>query len=191
MRIRSFVSCVLLTACASGSGGSTSDPGTTVAPMTETVRITGSGQPGGTIEMGMTVTPAGAWETSISDTPEAVWSALPAAYESLGIAVTLRDPSTKSIGNLGLRARRRIGNTAASQYFDCGNTQGAPSADTYDMYVTVRTQVIKGNGAGSTISSTAEAQAKPVAFSGDYVHCGSSGVLEKKIADAVRARLNH
>ena len=56
------------------------------------------------------------------------------------------------------------------------------------VHLAVRT-IVSADPAGSTLSTTVSAMAKPVSFSGDYVRCSSTGVLESRIADGVRARL--
>jgi hypothetical protein len=74
---------------------------------------------------------------------------------------------------------------------DCGTTQGGPSADSYDIRLSVLTQVspAEGGGGGSTIVTTVDAMGRPVAFSGEYVRCTSTGSLETRIADAIQAQL--
>ena len=71
---------------------------------------------------------------------------------------------------------------------DCGTTQGGPSAETYDIRLTVTTRVSAVEG-GTSLSTTVEPMGKPVAFSGEYIRCSSTGVLESRLADAVKARL--
>jgi hypothetical protein len=117
-----------------------------------------------------------------------VWRVLPGVLDSLGIPITVSDAAKHLIGNEGLNLRRRLGNTNLDRFIDCGNTQGAPSATTYDVHLAVRTTV-SADPAGSTLSTTVSAMAKPVSFSGDYVRCSSTGVLESRIADGVRTRL--
>jgi hypothetical protein len=61
------------------------------------------------------------------------------AYDSLGIPLTVLDATTHTIGNEGLKARRRIGKTAS--------------------------------------------------FTGDYIKCGTTGELEKRLVKFVESQL--
>jgi len=56
-----------------------------------------------------------------------VWSAMVPAYDSLSIPLSVLDASTHTIGNQGLKARRRIGKTGIGEYLNCGNGEGGPS----------------------------------------------------------------
>jgi hypothetical protein len=41
----------------------------------------------------------------------------------------------------------------------------------------------------TTLHTTFEAMARPIAFSREYARCSSKSILEKRIADAVKAQL--
>jgi hypothetical protein len=41
--------------------------------------------------------------------------------------------ATGTMGNSSLRVRRRLGDVAISKYINCGNVQGGPSADAYEI----------------------------------------------------------
>jgi hypothetical protein len=168
--------------------GCSSSPTIESAPAPETVRVVGSANPTGAIAMGVVATPASARSSSFFSTPEAVWDALPAAYESLGVPISAADPATRTLGNTGFNARRRLGSVPLVRYLDCGTTQGGPSAETYDIRIVI-SSVVRPGEAATTLSTTVEAMGKPVAFSGEYIRCSSTGQLETRIADAVMARL--
>lgn len=156
------------------------------APAPETVRVVGGS--GGSIAMGMSGSAADARSVAIAASVPAVWRALPAAYESLSIPISVLDSVTHVVGNSGFNVRRRLGSVPLVRLIDCGTTQGGPSAETYDIRLSVTTQ-IKAADAGTTISTTIEPKGKPVAFSGEYINCSSTGVLETRIADAVKSRI--
>ena len=61
-----------------------------------------------------------------------VWP-LRAAYDSLAIPVAVFNAATGTMGNSSLRVRRRLGDVAISKYINCGNVQGGPSADAYEI----------------------------------------------------------
>lgn len=155
-------------------------------PAPETVRVIGGST--GAIAMGVTATPASARSTSLSAAPGQVWRALPAAFQSLSIPVSQADSASLVVGNAGFSVRRRLGSVPLVRLIDCGSTQGGPSAETYDVRLTVTSQV-RASDAGSSLATTVEAMGKPVAFSGEYIRCSSTGVLEARIADAVKAGL--
>jgi hypothetical protein len=180
MRPASLLLLVVLAACSSSSNVAQS------APAPETVRVVGGGS--GNIAMGMAPTAADAHSTTLPASVADVWRVLPAAYEALGIQLSVIDSGTRTIGNSGFNLRRRLGSIPLVRLIDCGTTQGGPSAETYDIHMSVVTQVRAGD-AGTIISTTVEPMGKPVAFSGEYIRCSSTGVLESRLADAVRSRL--
>lgn len=117
---------------------------------------------------------------------EQVWRALPAAYAAVGIDVATQDVNRGVIGNGGFRARRRLGDTALGRYIDCGNTQGAPSAETYEVHFSVLSEVVAEESGSTILSTVVDATARPINFSGDPVRCFSKGELENRIAATVK-----
>jgi hypothetical protein len=119
-----------------------------------------------------------------------VWDALPVVYESLGIPVTRLDATKHVVGNPGFKRRRQLGSVSLARYLDCGRGQGGPSAETYEVHLTVLTEVQPAApAAGTTVATLVDAMAKPVTFSGEYVRCSSSGALEARILNGPKARL--
>jgi hypothetical protein len=114
---------------------------------------------------------------------------LPAVYESLGIPVTDRDPAARTIGNTSYKVRRRLGDVPLSRYLDCGSTQGAPSADSYEILLSVNTRLQSATADSTTVSITVNAMGRPVFVSAEYVRCGSVGGLEKRFFDTMNAKL--
>lgn len=180
MRLARLIPLAALAACSSSSNVAQS------APAPETVRVVGGGA--GSIAMGMSPSAVDAHSTTLSASLADVWRVLPAAYESLGIQLSVIDSATHVIGNSGFNLRRRLGSTPLVRLIDCGTTQGGPSAETYDIHMSVVTQVRAGDS-GTIIGTTVEPMGKPAAFSGEYIRCSSTGVLESRLADAVRSRL--
>jgi hypothetical protein len=118
-----------------------------------------------------------------------VWSAMTVAYDSLGIPLTVLDASTHTIGNEGLKTRRRIGKARISEYLDCGNGQGGPSADVYDINVSVVSRLMTNTDAGTTVTTTIDAVAKSPNFSGENLRCATTGELEKRLAGIAENQL--
>jgi hypothetical protein len=164
---------------------SSSKPAET-APAPQTVRVVGGAS--GPIAMGMSASSADARTTTISAPLADVWRALPAAYQSLNIPLSTVDSTTWVMGNSGFNLRRRLGTVPLVRLIDCGTTQGGPSAETYDIRLTITTRATAVDG-GTSLATTIEPMGKPVAFSGEYIRCSSTGVLESRLADAVKARV--
>ncbi|HKG94223.1 MAG TPA: hypothetical protein VKA84_20090 [Gemmatimonadaceae bacterium] len=124
---------------------------------------------------------------------DSVWRALPAVFETLTIPVATFDASTRTIGNPNIKVRRRLGTIPLSRYLDCGDTQGTPSADSYEVHMSVVTRVQPAPaGAASTASTvvtTVEASARPVSFAGDFIRCSSTGALEARLATLIGVEL--
>jgi hypothetical protein len=122
-------------------------------------------------------------------TPDAVWNVMQSVFDSLGIAVGTLDPDKRVIGNTELKVHGRLGPVSLSRYIDCGRTQGFDSADTYDVHLSVLSQVTPGKSNGATIATVVEAAARPAQFKGDYTRCESRGEIESRIPKIVTARL--
>lgn len=178
MRHSHLLPIVLLAACASNPGGTA---------RTETVRVATNN--GGTVQISSVTTDRPLTHT-VPAAIEDVWRVLPAVFDSLGIPVTERQQASRTIANTGVRLRRKLGNVSLHQYIDCGNAQGGPNAETYEVFFSFQTQVMAGRDAGSAqLSTLLQPLARPVNFSGDWVRCSSKGVLEAKIADVTKAKL--
>ena len=168
-----------LCGCASsGTTGSSNVPdGSPVAPTTRIVGVQSS--------MDLRTNPSLSRGVVVVDAPLAeVWRALVAAYDSVGIPVTISMPAQGLIGNDGYKLRRRLKDVPLTRYLDCGSTQGGPSAETYEVLLMVRTQ-LRQTPDGVTATTLLDASARPVAISGDYVKCGSTGRLEARIGELI------
>src|SRR5258708_7190117 len=127
--------------------------------------------------------------TAMPAPPDIVWNALPAAYDSLGIRLNVVDPREHLIGNQGMKLRQRLGTTRLSKYIDCGNAQIGPSADSYDVLMSVMTHVGVNAQGVTVVSIRVLAAARPPAFSQDYRRCTSTGEIEKRMFELVTASI--
>ena len=118
-----------------------------------------------------------------------VWSAMVPAYDSLSIPLSVLDATTHTIGNQGLKARRRIGTTRIGEYLNCGNGEGGPSADLYEINLSMVSTLQPNAVGGTTITTTVDGAAKPSSFSGDYIKCETTGELEKRLVKLVEDKL--
>ena len=130
MRGIALLSVVTLAACASGGSTATGSP--------ETMRVVG----GGGLASGAVNIRGASATASVSKVAfpvDVAWRALPAVYDSLRIPPTTLDARTHHFGNEGMKIRQRLGTVALSKYIDCGQAQIGPSADSYDVFLTVTT----------------------------------------------------
>jgi len=176
MRALRVLSLIALSACAS-SGTSSSRPD-------ETVRIVG----GGTSNLKITSNQY-AHVSRISSPIDKVWIAMPAAFEALSIPISTVDTLKHLIANDGLKLRRQLGKTPLSRFIDCGSTQIGENADSYDVHLTISVQLMPAEGGTTKLETMFEAMAKPVSFSREYSRCSTRGVLEQRLAEAIKAQL--
>ena len=181
MRRALTLSALAFTACSS-------TPQPEVSPLPQqTIRIPGSNG-GVPVTMGIThsTTPA---VRAFGSPADAVWNALPAVYTTLGIPIEERNVAARTLGNPALKLRRRLGDVALSKYLDCGNTQGGPSADTYEVVLSVESRVQAMGADSAVVTTIIDGRGRPVAFSADYVNCGTRGQLEKRFYDLLSLEL--
>jgi len=166
------VSLLGMLACASGK----SDPGT-VQP-TSVPMVMGSN---------LRVSPINRPHTTTLAVPlDRVWKALPVAYDSLGLPLTVLDSKRHLIGNQGFKIRQKLGAVRLSEYIDCGSAQIGLSADSYDVFLSVVTEV-RSTAQGSEFVTTVEASARPITFAQEYGQCKTKSVLESRLAELVKA----
>ena len=182
MRRLVAVSVVLLSACASSSGPA-------VAPMPDqTVRIPNSNAGGGgTITIAQAESPS---QRTVPASAARIWDALPRVYQTLGLPITDRNAESRTIGTTSYKVRHRLGNVPLSRYIDCGSTQGSPSADNYEVLLSVTTRLVPGTGDSTAVSTIVDAMARPVFVSGEYINCGSTRALEKRFFDLLGVELH-
>jgi|KBSSwiStaDraftv2_1062776.scaffolds.fasta_scaffold99319_2 hypothetical protein len=121
---------------------------------------------------------------------ERVWNVLKAAFDSLAIPVSSIDPATHTMENSSLRVRRRLGDVSVSKYINCGNTQSANAADGYEIVLAVAARLQPTVDGFSQLSTSVEAQGRPITLSSEYVRCTSTGLIETRLAQLVTAQLN-
>jgi hypothetical protein len=173
MRVFALTTLSFLVAC----GGPTTS---TVIPLP--VRSQGS--------VGMSITPSSNESSHTVAFPiDRVWRELPGVFDALKVPVNSLDPQKRLIGNDGFKIRRQLGSTSLSRYLDCGATQIGPSADTYDVQLTVIAQLQSETTGATKVTTTINASARPIAFAQEYAPCSSKGTLEAKFNDLLLAAL--
>jgi len=181
MRRITVISCATLLGCASSSA-------TTGGSPLESIRISGgAGLPTTTVDTHPT---NAASTTLVGFSLDRVWVALRVAYDSLAIPVATVDAASHTIGNGSLRIRRKLGNVAMSKYVNCGNTQGGPSADTYELVLSVVTRAEPAESGMTRLVTSVDAQGRPLTISSEYARCMSTGGIETRLAQIVTTQLN-
>ena len=169
-----------LAACSS-SGGGVPD---TAGPTRSTVGVSG---PTGRGSVDIT-TEASLMKSTVLVPPTQAWSVLPSVFEELGVPVGLSDPRSRLMGNEGFPARR-IEGRPLSRYIDCGSGFSGPLADTYDVTLTVVTQLRDLDGQGTEVTTLVDAFARARATSSNSIHCTSKQVLERRVGELVREKI--
>ena len=170
MRVNPFLLAVALAACAPSG----QNPGTSTTNVPTPVRIDSR------TTLATTSVPV-AGVSLVWKPIDAMWQALPAVYDSLGIPRTTIDPASHSIGNAGMQIRRQLGKVRLSKYLDCGAAQQGPSADSYDVHLKVMTNLQSQPSGHTQVTTTVDAMAKPVMLTGEYSRCASTGEIELKV----------
>jgi len=170
---------VVLSACASGGAADTSP--------TRTVRVVDGS--GGTVQLSTAPSRDLTAAATLAYPHDQVWRALPAVYDALGIPVSELSTAASTIGNPGFRARRRLGDVPLIRYLECGRTQDGPNAETYELHVSIVTQVRPADAMTTTVATTLQATARPVGVAGNSVQCVTKGDLESRIVQQLRRQL--
>lgn len=125
--------------------------------------------------------------TQVIDLPlEAIWRVLPSVYDSLGIAVTTVNTSTRVIGADGVKMRRSLRGVPLSRYFDCGATQIGQNADDYEITLVLLTRARAASPTSTRVEVTTIATARPVARRQNPQNCVTLGTLDAKLYETLR-----
>jgi hypothetical protein len=183
-QMRIMLGCAALSLATLSACSSAAKPEVTARP--ETVRVVGG--TGGMTSVG-TTTSDHAVTTTVKASPARVWQLLPIVFDSLAIEIAHLDQQARVIGNRDLKARGKLGKVPLRRYVDCGNAQGAPSADTYEVSLSIMTQVQPADSVSTNVSTMVQAVARPVNFAGDYVRCLSMRTLEADLLTILTRQL--
>lgn len=135
-----------------------------------------------------TVTAASESQKQLGAPVARVWEVLPAVYEALGIPVTTIVSNEHTVGNSGFKLRRRLGSVPLQRYLECGGTSGSPNAETYEVNLSVMSQLHDvGNGQTAMVTRVDASARNP--FGGQNVACSSSGLIERRMHEMIAERL--
>jgi hypothetical protein len=188
LKVRCFtplLAALLAAACgASTAGTSAAVPETTVTPVTQRII-----SPGSTLNIN-TVDVNSGYTQLIVGSMDAAWTAVNVVYNDLKIPITTLVDAQHIIGNDQYKVRRRIGPLPMQQILDCGNSQGIPNAETYDILMAINSTMVPNPKGGVNLVTRIDATGRSPNFSRENpVVCHSSGTLEKHIAELVRKKV--
>jgi hypothetical protein len=156
------------------------------APATQTVQISGgAGYSTKTKASAINDVHYDTIKTSI----DRVWKTLPAVYAGLEIPIATFDSEKNLFGNAGMKVYRRLGQVPLTKLLDCGRTQIGPSADSYDIIMSVLTSLTRVDSARTIVATNVEATGRPMQYAGGETRCRTTGEVERQIALSLRARL--
>jgi hypothetical protein len=118
-----------------------------------------------------------------------VWVAVAAAYDSIGIPITVIDTKGHTFGNQGFTLRARLGKVPLSRYIVCGGSGSGfgENADSYEVYLAVITRLHATDTTHTQLVTTVDAAGRPASLSQPYIKCGSKGEIEARISSLVQA----
>lgn len=116
------------------------------------------------------------------------WPALKVAVAGLGIPVTTLIDDAHRIGFRGQRVRGKLGGLAVKRIVDCGQDQaGRDRADSYEVTLDYESVAAAYDG-NTAVYSLVTGDARPVSTGGDPVRCVSTGRLEERVHEEMRAK---
>lgn len=167
MRAPVLLFVVLLTACA--STGARTAPDRVLLESPEGM-IRRSGNPVAQITVAVPV--------------DTAFSLITAAYQKLGIEVKTFDPVTRRVGNSNFILRREFAGKPMSSFLNCGNDLTGPFADRARIFLSL-VSTVEAKSGGAVINTVLEATAQDIATSSDRKYCGTTGLFESELRDAV------
>jgi hypothetical protein len=172
----------VLAACGSTGGGSAG-----AAPVPVTVSAQNGGVIGGMSGVTMMVGSSGQ-KATIAASRDAVWAALPAAYEALGLPLSFKEDAGFRLGNDQIKARRALNGVQMRTILDCGSDLNGEKAETYDIKLTIETSVAAA-GDAAEVTTMVSGLGRSPNFGNNDITCSTKGELEKRILKHVRTTL--
>jgi hypothetical protein len=128
---------------------------------------------------------AGATSVFIPFSTGAVWAVLPQVYAELGMHGAAIEERRHIFAQPRTTVRRTLARAPLSTYLDCGSRAGIPNADSYNVTLTVVTQLQPDGEEGTQLRTSIEASARAAGSSDPHVRCGSTNALEQRIPHGV------
>ncbi|MEJ7813183.1 MAG: hypothetical protein WKG32_22425 [Gemmatimonadaceae bacterium] len=178
-----------LAACASRQEDTGAAPAPTIGQTGTRVTTAGGGS-GQTMTLESTSGPSTS-AVSLRAARDVIWREIPAVYEELGIPLTKVDAASFVVGNEGMKVTRRLKGVPLSRFLQCGGAApGSANADTYEITLSVLSQLRPATEGETQVVTTVDAAARPVAFNAtSTVACSSTGALERRLHDRLTERV--
>jgi len=183
------VALLALAACAGRQGDTDTCPAPAIGQTGNRVTTAGGGT-GQTMTLESTSGPSTS-AVALRAARDVIWREIPAVYEELGIPLTKADTVSFVVGNEGMKVTRRLKGVPLSRFLQCGGTPpGGANADTYEITLSVLSQLRPATGGDTQVVTTVDAAARPVAFNAtSTVACSSTGALERRLHDRLTERV--
>lgn len=128
-------------------------------------------------------------EMPVPAPPKKVWDVLGAVYSELGLTINFQEPDGLRLGSCYQRVKTRLGKALLSTYIDCGESRGLPSADRFEIDITVLTTVRpNSSGTSSIYTFVLGVGSDPAAAGVNRIWCYSKGALEERIREGLEVR---
>jgi hypothetical protein len=172
-----LIASILVASCISVAAGAQKGP---PAKGTDVPEITHINFEGSTLEIAWT-RDQHVSEKTLEVPSNLAWAAYPAVFGQLGIDPNIINTDQMVFGSVG-NHRYKLGKKLLSHFFDCGNMLGVATADSYEVWVRVISQILPIDGSLSTVRTQVEASARVGDRIGEATRCSSTGLLESRIA---------
>jgi predicted secreted Zn-dependent protease len=119
-------------------------------------------------------------------TLERAWSAMPAVYTAVDLAINATDSTAHIVGD-SLTARGKLGSFPLSDLINCGTPPSGRNADSVDVALFVTSRLEVSQPSNIAMTNTVQAVAHPAGTA--PILCRSSGVVERRLLEALRREL--
>jgi hypothetical protein len=127
-------------------------------------------------------------ETKLAAPPGKVFLGAVDGFKGLNIPLEVRDSVGGLVGVTAYKKSRAMAGSQMSKWFNCGAGMTGPNADNYRLDIAFMVIVDKDGATGTRLRVGAIGSGVDVAGNAkDPVACASSGLLEAKLLDVVKA----
>ena len=118
---------------------------------------------------------------------ERAWAVLPDAFRSIELTVNASDSASHVVGD-STTLHGKLGSLNADDVIDCGRPPTGRHADSVAVSLFVTARLEPSDSLGAWVVNTVQAVARP-AGAGPIL-CGSRGVIERRLFEAIRTRVS-
>jgi predicted secreted Zn-dependent protease len=114
------------------------------------------------------------------------WAMLPAAFSDIELTVNAVDSVAHTMGDSTI-LHGKLGQLAADDVVSCGTPPTGRHADSVAVAVFITARLEESDSLGSVVTNTVQAVARPAGA--PPILCGSRGVIERRLLEALRSRV--